>query len=508
MSFVLSCCIIAAKSDEARINLSKSNILVLTHGSALELLQHYNDMFYFSRINLIVVDECHHATKKHTYTNIFERFYHSLSPDESKPRVLGLTATPIINVNKNITEQGLEEKLVELEAILDSKIVGFSSLGMSLEESGVFSTNRSEKSVFYENIPTGKTGYPDHEDIGLHKFRKKEFNQLKYLLEEYGPVVVWHYSTVLIKEISRNMYEKETDDQFTVVKDHLGKVSLYCRNITQSTGGKTDKLLELEKLLETLYGDGSDLKKASFDDTVGIVFVKQRISALSLKHYFNSKMQSKQGLRNDDRKIIRSGLLTRKTTHVFKYLSSTQKLSSDVQNEAYNEWLHTIQDMQQVLNSLRSREINLLFATSVVEEGVDIDACSFVIVLDELQTTKSYIQTRGRARQLDAKFYVFENSFVGSKKAPLSLNDASNIDMQVSTYLGSRKITSAEKSTSMCTFLGNSFLSIQNIQTNLSKSEENAVINGHYHVKHGMVDLQSSKSLVNRYCSCIPMDVQ
>ena len=33
-----------------------------------------------------------------------------------------------------------------------------------------------------------------------------------------------------------------------------------------------------------------------------------------------------------------------------------------------------------------------MIATSVVEEGVDVDACEFVIVLDNLKTTKSYIQ--------------------------------------------------------------------------------------------------------------------
>lgn len=499
--------LIAAKSDEARSKLSNSNILVLTHGSALELLQHYNDMFYFSRINLVVVDECHHATKKHSYTNIFEQFYHKLSLEDHKPRVLGLTATPIINVDKKITEKGLESKLVELESILDSKIVGFSSLGMSLEESGVLFNRRSENSIYYENIVEllPSNGYPDHETIGLHKFRKKEFRQLHYLVVEYGPIVVWHYTSVLIREISRNMFEKETEEQFAKVKDHLRNISSHCKNIASSTGGKTAKLVELEKLLEKLYGDGSN-KKASFEDTVGIVFVKQRISALSLKHYFNSIMLNRVEGNDSQRNIIRSGLLTRKTTHVFKYLSSSQKLTSNMQKEALSEWLHTVQDMRGVLNSLRSREINLLFATSVVEEGVDIDACSFVIVLDELQTTKSYIQMRGRARQLDAKFFVFENSFVDSKKAPLSLNDASKIDSQVSTYLGSRRLSSMEKPNNK--LFNESLFKIPTVQTSLSKVEEEALIKGRYHVKNGMVDLQSSKSLVNRYCSCIPMDVQ
>ncbi len=489
--------------------MSDANILVLTHGSALELLQHYNDMFYFARINLVVVDECHHATKKHTYTNIFEQFYHNIPAEDLKPRVLGLTATPIINVNKNITDDSLEKKLMELENILDSEIVSFSCLGLSLEESGVLSNNRSEHPVFYEKTPIWNThGYPDHENIELQTFRKKELRQLSYLLEEYGPVVVWHYSAVLIREVSRNLYEKESEEQFAILKTHLERVSSHCKNITKSTGGKTEKLVKLEQLLKQLYSDGSD-GKASFEDTVGIIFVKQRISALSLKHYFNLQMLSESSSVGD-RSMIRSGLLTRNTTHVFKYLSSTQKLSSNLQNKAMDEWLHTVQNMKQVLNTLRSREINLLFATSVVEEGVDIDACSFVIILDELQTTKSYIQTRGRARQLDAKFFVFENSsIITSKKGPLTLNDAKMIEEQVSKYLGTRKSSTKGNLASADLFSSEKIYNALPLEnTSLSKKEEEAVMNGYYRTKNGMVDLRSSKGLINRYCSCIPMDIQ
>ena len=47
-----------------------------------------------------------------------------------------------------------------------------------------------------------------------------------------------------------------------------------------------------------------------------------------------------------------------------------------------------VKETGEVLDRLRRREINLLLCTSVVEEGVDVDACSFVIVLDDLKTTK------------------------------------------------------------------------------------------------------------------------
>lgn len=42
-----------------------------------------------------------------------------------------------------------------------------------------------------------------------------------------------------------------------------------------------------------------------------------------------------------------------------------------------------------VLDGLRIKHANVLIATSVVEEGVDVDACSFVIVFNHLHSTKT-----------------------------------------------------------------------------------------------------------------------
>jgi endoribonuclease Dicer len=38
---------------------------------------------------------------------------------------------------------------------------------------------------------------------------------------------------------------------------------------------------------------------------------------------------------------------------------------------------------------------------------VDVQACKFVVQYDKMQTTKSYIQSRGRARKLDSDFILF-----------------------------------------------------------------------------------------------------
>ncbi|KAM3353503.1 hypothetical protein ACQJBY_024588 [Aegilops geniculata] len=58
------------------------------------------------------------------------------------------------------------------------------------------------------------------------------------------------------------------------------------------------------------------------------------------------------------------------------------------------------------LDSFRSGKVNLLFTTDVAEEGIDVTDCSCVIRFDLPKTTRSYMQSRGRARQKDSQYIL------------------------------------------------------------------------------------------------------
>jgi endoribonuclease Dicer len=52
------------------------------------------------------------------------------------------------------------------------------------------------------------------------------------------------------------------------------------------------------------------------------------------------------------------------------------------------------------------KSLNILISTKVLEEGLDVPSCNFILRYDPILTYPSFIQSMGRARQKGAKFYA------------------------------------------------------------------------------------------------------
>jgi hypothetical protein len=124
----------------------------------------------------------------------------------------------------------------------------------------------------------------------------------------------------------------------------------------------------------------------------------------------------------------RSSVLVRKPTRLLKILNKGGRQPNLAeQEEARKTWLHQEVNIRGVLSDLRRSEMNILIATPVVEEGVDVRACSFVLVFDTLKNIKSYMQMKGRAQQKDAKFFVFQDINF-APKSNISLSTAQEME--------------------------------------------------------------------------------
>lgn len=536
---VATACRTTTNNEQARQKLAKSNIIVATHGAMHDLLMHYEDLFTLERFNLVVLDECHYATRNHIYASIMQTWYHPL-PDKSRPHILGLTASPLLNVKHTHSDEQLETMLGQLENRLDSKLVCLKDLDK--EGPNMLHKAAEETHVLYRDTE-GRPPLPSCFDAGLHETRIREFQQLDALYENLGPLAVSIYCRTCAREVSRNHFEKETLDEFRCAVQLLLRIADFCDEqcLVCPEGGRSDKLLALEEQLERLVEQHGGV------DTVGLVFVDRRITALALHAFFRHRqrqidqetwtragrarreakkrrdadmaahgtfgkeptavipdrgvinggqggsdrfddpeadlaggclireppvaelvarrvipvevtgeasnivegqfddadesedymptlhidkkmreadvdeevssvvsgqfsdasddigfdfpMSSADNFDdNDESRIgekIRSNVMVRRATHVFKYLSGGGR---NEEEDSKDEWLHKETRIREVMRQLRKKEINVLFATSIVEEGVDVQACSFVIVFDSLKSAKSYIQVRFNSR--------------------------------------------------------------------------------------------------------------
>jgi hypothetical protein len=219
----------SSNSEVSRRALAEANVLVATHGAIHDLLNHYGDMFYMEKFNLLVIDECHYATGNHAYAVLMKKFYHTTSPDK-RPRVLGLTASPLVNVKETHSDAQLAAMLGGLETLLDSKLISISGLRMAEDDcmSGVLNKSAEEHVVFYHGQTNIARSIPSADNLPLHSSRYREFKQLAPLYEDLGPLPLAMYTKTLARELSRNSYEQEGNLAFSRAVTHLNDIASFC----------------------------------------------------------------------------------------------------------------------------------------------------------------------------------------------------------------------------------------------------------------------------------------
>ncbi|WPH02283.1 putative RNA helicase/RNAse III [Acrodontium crateriforme] len=126
------------------------------------------------------------------------------------------------------------------------------------------------------------------------------------------------------------------------------------------------------------------LSEESMDDLSGLVFVQQRATTAVLCHLIS---------------------VHPKTREAYRCASFVGTSNSGARRYGLAE-IFNLKAQQNTLAYFRAGTKNLIVATSVLEEGIDVQACNLVVCYDPPANMKSFIQRRGRARQKRSVFAV------------------------------------------------------------------------------------------------------
>ncbi|XP_020265696.1 endoribonuclease Dicer homolog 4-like isoform X2 [Asparagus officinalis] len=374
-------------------------VLVMTPQILLHNLRHC--FIRMELIALLIFDECHHAQaqKRHPYAQIMKEFY-KMDALRS-PRIFGMTASPIIGKGGS-TQTNYTKCINSLENLLDAKMCSIDD-NLELES---FVASPEIKVYFYDPV--------EHNESSLIMVYQRELDQIRnkctcmlrenisdlkdrqklmksvlkihekvvFCLENLGLYAAIQAVQILLTSDGLDIPDtKQNDDDSNtyLVNQYLNNArSVLCCKILDDNMGSDSFVPEtLEepfflKKLSALIGilSSSRLK----ENMKCIIFVKRIIVARTLAHILGSL------------KVLDYW----KCEFLVGFHSGLRNMSRSKVNT--------------IVEKFRSGEVNLLVATNVAEEGLDIQTCCLVVRFDLPETVASFIQSRGRARMQKSEF--------------------------------------------------------------------------------------------------------
>eukprot|EP00897_Mesotaenium_endlicherianum_P000763 jgi/Mesen1/10688/ME000009S10474 len=222
------------------------------------------------------------------------------------------------------------------------------------------------------------------------------FGNLHYCVEELGQYCAYKAAQLLLISARRGEFDSHVDD--LRVRQKL----IDCRSQLLTAS------LQLLKC-DLAPCSGSTGEAAAYHEEVQLGLITPKLQALIcllLKYRDLAASGNLRCIVFTERKVtakVISELLQELPCLSFlkcHFLIGTQGKQGPVKEMNHNE-------QEAAIDSFRSGKVNVLVATNVAEEGLDIAHCHTVIRFDLSKTVRSHIQSRGRARMQGSSYIAF-----------------------------------------------------------------------------------------------------
>ncbi|KAI0853755.1 hypothetical protein F5Y00DRAFT_59495 [Daldinia vernicosa] len=388
--------------------LKNVRIVVSTYQVLLDAVNHA--FVRMDRLSLIVFDEAHNCRGKHSGAKIMGRYRDSKNAGLPIPSILGLTASPIVS-SKLDTLEKIEQTL---DAVCKSPSIHRDELLSVVKRptmTHVFytrpdeddfpltNTMKSLASVYY-GLDINKDPYivrlrrdmRERSQVALERALENQdtyvFKQVQSfwrksvtIHRELGTRAVDYFISASIAQFLKSIRENDSWFQGWDTQEKQ-----YLANALQGVKTSTPSPLEYGTADSGISSKVAALVRElshSADGTIGIVFVREIATVAILSHILSIHPLIK------DR--FRVGTMIGTSNHI------SQKRDLGAPNKT--EYAQNLKDFQ-------DGKLNLLIATSVLEEGIDVPACNMVVCFDPPANLKTFIQRRGRARMRESKLVL------------------------------------------------------------------------------------------------------
>ncbi|KAL5966310.1 Endoribonuclease dcr-1 [Taenia solium] len=408
--------------------LEKHRVLVATAGVLRDVLNHRK--LSLNDVCLIIFDECHHAdpNSKSDYTDICQHLHAfppgKWLPDYSRgPKVLGLSASLVNNLKR---DESMEAKVRLLEQLMRARVVTSADSSIDavmgrrhLEIKRSCADTRLAPNDPYYNFSqillrgveklrqissgAGREDYIDLEALPdenknikkeaflsimeLHEFNaskiKRILLQCVRTMEEFG-VYCAAYACEQFQRVLKNLLLLSAPKVITnpqcvsIIQTCLATLAEALETHRQTRQSLTANLIQPP----ASNSKSPKVVKANNETLSALLLVKERITAVSVAHLITEVSA---------------------VTPLYAGLKASYCVSANPSNPVAS--ISTNEQLN-VLDGFRTNAFNVLVATNVVEEGLDVRSCNVVIKADELTNFRSFIQSQGRARAKTSYFVL------------------------------------------------------------------------------------------------------
>ncbi|XP_013667310.2 dicer-like protein 4 isoform X1 [Brassica napus] len=389
---------VTTHSDWER-EVSENEVLVMTPQILLHNLQHC--FIRMEWISLLILDECHHAQEQsnHPYAQILKVFYKT--EGVKGPRIFGMTASPVVGKG-SFQSENLSKSINSLENLLNAKVYSVES---NVQLDG-FVSSPIVKVYYYQTAGTEASQSTNIYESMLEDIKQRCLASLKQQIDNHQTQVLLNMKKLLKRTHDNLIYSLVNLGLWGAIQ--AARIQLNTdRNVHQEPLEENNKSkicitylsLAAEVLSSKVAKDENASELISLPALKEPFFSRKLLQLIKILSAFRIEPHMKCI-------IFVNRIVTARTLscilNSLKLLESWKSdflvgLSSGVKSMSRKS-------MKTILERFQSKELNLLVATKVGEEGLDIQTCCLVIRFDLPETVTSFIQSRGRARMPKSEY--------------------------------------------------------------------------------------------------------